>query len=378
MLRSPTGACSRALRTTGPDPKLPHEVMLASSPPPNYFVRSGLKFLRMCPSFSRAYAKVYFNQRVGKFELSQFHSETGLRHNGLVAMIAGGSLERDTDLASLATLSGCTPLVMDDSQAADFLLVNILSEMEILEASVTRINKYLEVYNSIVLIWSTMDVVKEIYAAFPLGQYHVMVEALDVEAKPILAGAFGRDSMARLRDTGREVEFASLHRISDELAEFARTLARLAESEQKDKLSEKPVSFRPAPRDGFQEFPESSPFTDHMAGPPNLREIIKLRRLRDSFFQPDLFADPAWDILLDLKAAAQEGRQVSVSSLCIAAAVPPTTALRWITAMAQSGMLVRRQDPADARRVFIELSAETSAKLDDYFAALTTRSAPMI
>ena len=267
---------------------------------------------------------------------------------------------------------------MDDSQAADFLLVNILSEMEILEASVTRISKYLEMYNSIVLIWSTMDVVKEIYAAFPLGQYHVMVEALDVEAKPILAGAFGRDSMARLRDTGREVEFASLKRISDELAEFARTLARLAESEQKDKLSEKPVSFRPAPRDGFQEFPESSPFTDHMAGRPNLREIIKLRRLRDSFFQPDLFADPAWDILLDLKAAAQEGRQVSVSSLCIAAAVPPTTALRWITAMAQSGMLVRRQDPADARRVFIELSAETSAKLDDYFAALTTRSAPMI
>lgn len=115
-----------------------------------------------------------------------------------------------------------------------------------------------------------------------------------------------------------------------------------------------------------------------MTGPPNLREIIKLRRLRDSFFQPDLFADPAWDILLDLKAAALEGQQVSVSSLCIAAAVPPTTALRWITAMAQSGMLVRRQDPADARRVFIELSAETSAKLDDYFAALTTRSTPMI
>ena len=133
-----------------------------------------------------------------------------------------------------------------------------------------------------------------------------MVDAHDVEAMPILAGAFGRESMARLRDTDREVEFASLHRISDELAEFARTLARLAESEQKGKVSEKPVSFRPAPRDGFQEFPDSSLFTDHMAGPPNLREIIKLRRLRDSFFQPDLFADPAWDILLDLKAAMLE------------------------------------------------------------------------
>ena len=56
-------------------------------------------------------------------------------------MIAGGSLERDADLARLATLSSC-PLVMDDSQAADFLLVDLRSKMEVLEASVTRINHY--------------------------------------------------------------------------------------------------------------------------------------------------------------------------------------------------------------------------------------------
>jgi hypothetical protein len=136
------------------------------------------------------------------------------------------------------------------------------------------------------MIWSTMDAVEEIYAAFPPGQYHVMIDLFDVEAMPILAGAFGRESIARLRDKDREVEFASLHRISDELAEFARTLARLAESEQKDKVSEKPVSFRPAPRDGFQNFADSSPFTDDMAEQPNLREIIKLRRLRGSFFSP--------------------------------------------------------------------------------------------
>ena len=82
--------------------------------------------------------------------------------------------------------------------------------------------------------------------------------------------------------------------------------------------------------------------------------------------------------LLDLKAAAHEGQQVSVSSLCIAAAVPPTTALRWITAMTKSGMLLRHQDPSDALRVFIELSTETSSKLDDYFMACAVRSAPII
>ena len=69
---------------------------------------------------------------------------------------------------------------------------------------------------------------------------------------------------------------------------------------------------------------------------------------------------------------------MSVSSLCIAAAVPPTTALRWITAMTDSGMPVRRQDPADARRVFIVLSADTSAKMDDYFVAVAARLAPIV
>jgi len=46
--------------------------------------------------------------------------------------------------------------------------------------------------------------------------------------------------------------------------------------------------------------------------------------------------------------------------------------------MTDSGMLLRRQDPTDARRVFIELSSETSAKMDDYFAAISTCFAPII
>src|SRR3546814_1843272 len=42
-------------------------------------------------------------------------------------------------------------------------------------------------------------------------------------------------------------------------------------------------------------------------------------------------SDPAWDMLLDLYLAAERNtRPVSISSLCIASAVPATTALRWI------------------------------------------------
>jgi len=60
---------------------------------------------------------------------------------------------------------------------------------------------------------------------------------------------------------------------------------------------------------------------------------------------------------------------VAVSSLCIAAAVPPTTALRWIKTLTDLGMFVRASDPSDRRRVFIELSDEVAGAMQACLAA---------
>jgi DNA-binding MarR family transcriptional regulator len=97
--------------------------------------------------------------------------------------------------------------------------------------------------------------------------------------------------------------------------------------------------------------------------------MIRARRLRDQFFRSELFADPAWDMLLDLFAARLEKRKVAVSSLCIAAAVPPTTALRWIKSLSDQGLFVRIADAEDGRRVFIELSDDAAAAMDAYLRA---------
>jgi len=101
-----------------------------------------------------------------------------------------------------------------------------------------------------------------------------------------------------------------------------------------------------------------------------LRGIIRARRLRNQFFGPALFADPAWDMLLDLMVARIEGRSVAVSSLCIAAGVPATTALRWIKQLTSIGLLRRVADPGDGRRIFIELTDEAVNSMRDYFSAL--------
>jgi DNA-binding MarR family transcriptional regulator len=98
-----------------------------------------------------------------------------------------------------------------------------------------------------------------------------------------------------------------------------------------------------------------------------INSVIDARRRRSDFFRSDLFADPAWDILLDLTRARLEGRQICVSSLCIAAAVPATTALRCINSLTNEGLITRNKDPADARRVFVNLTKSTAASMEDYF-----------
>jgi DNA-binding MarR family transcriptional regulator len=99
-----------------------------------------------------------------------------------------------------------------------------------------------------------------------------------------------------------------------------------------------------------------------------VRNVIRARRLRARYFAEDLFADPAWDMLLDLLQAEIAQLRVPVSSLCIAAAVPATTALRWLKTMVANGLFVRRADPHDGRRVFVELAPEASQALRRYFA----------
>jgi DNA-binding MarR family transcriptional regulator len=101
-----------------------------------------------------------------------------------------------------------------------------------------------------------------------------------------------------------------------------------------------------------------------------IRGIIRARRLRDQYFGSTLFADPAWDMLLDLAASQIEHRSVAVSSLCIASAVPATTALRWIKQLTDGGLFRRVADPLDGRRVFIELTDVARKGMRGYLAAV--------
>jgi DNA-binding MarR family transcriptional regulator len=143
-----------------------------------------------------------------------------------------------------------------------------------------------------------------------------------------------------------------LRQLSDEVGRIAATLARLSTGPA--------TSARPVEAEVSGDVPDVPAET--------VRAIIRARRLRSRYFDGELFADPAWDMLLDLLQAEISKLRVPVSSLCIAAAVPATTALRWLRTMVQEGLFVRRADPHDGRRVFVELAPQTSQALRRYFA----------
>lgn len=168
-----------------------------------------------------------------------------------------------------------------------------------------------------------------------------------------------------VRDPGDEAE--RLARLRTEVARIAEALARLGDN------GERGGGGAQDRRPTFEGSPVEAVVTA-----AEVRDVIRARRLRDRFFGAGLFEDPAWDMLLDLFAAELERARVSVSSLCIAAAVAPTTALRWIGRMTAAGLLDRAPDPADRRRAFVMLSPRAGVAMRGYVAGVRAARLPLV
>lgn len=182
--------------------------------------------------------------------------------------------------------------------------------------------------------------------------------------------ADGAGGHSRVREDGPESEAARLKRLNEEVARIAEVLARISRGEGAGRA--------------LAGSPPAAAMADDAAGATapiaagEVRRVIRARRLRDHYFGGGMFEDPAWDMLLDLFAAELEDARVSVSSLCIAAAVAPTTALRWIARMTEAGLLLRENDPDDRRRAFMHLSPDARGAMRRYWHAAQRLGGPML
>lgn len=101
-----------------------------------------------------------------------------------------------------------------------------------------------------------------------------------------------------------------------------------------------------------------------------VRNIMSLRRKRLDFIDPSLFADPAWDILLELTLAKLENTPIPTSSACAATQVPFSTAFRCIGQLVDAGLVRRWKDPQDNRRALLELEEETFDAMTRYLSTI--------
>ena len=86
-----------------------------------------------------------------------------------------------------------------------------------------------------------------------------------------------------------------------------------------------------------------------------MREQMR-RGLRRTLFEPNLFGEPAWDILLALYVIDDVERRLNIAQLTAITHVPLTTALRWLAHLEDQDLVSRSIAPADHRMVLIELT----------------------
>jgi hypothetical protein len=214
-----------------------------------------------------------------------------------------------------------------------------------------RIKRQVTERKSGAVISTSADLIDPVMARINVPNIEVLVDGDDSERVAALAVALATSgSSSRVSDAAADRNADRLRQLSDEVSRIASTLARLSTGPSAaSRPMETPAS----------ESPDVSAET--------VRQVIRARRLRSRFFPEELFADPAWDMLLDLLQAEIAQLRVPVSSLCIAASVPATTALRWLKAMTEQGLFLRRADPHDGRRVFVELAPRASQAMRRYF-----------
>ena len=94
------------------------------------------------------------------------------------------------------------------------------------------------------------------------------------------------------------------------------------------------------------------------------------RKQRDHYFDPMLFSNPAWDILLNLYVADAEGTSVSVIDSCVASPVPQGVALRWLGYLKQEEMVIETPNSAQPRQTVIRLTDQTRLAVSAYLGSL--------
>lgn len=320
------------------------------------------------PAPAAAQAVSPIDERAGLLVIADEADATNLAP---VAHAAGFRLLGHSDLAAASVR-------LDAQTQCDAVLLFCPAQCGVLERLLVQIETQAVQTGMAVVIVAGWDTVELAYACVRNPHSQLLCDPDRTELAAALIAAGAHEPVTRqVHDINSEGN--RLQQLSEEVGRLARTIDALTQRAR----AAAPPSFDLGPRisdrpSDYIGMPVLEPLTTGQAKPrtdlpevtaAQVRDMLRARRMRADFLPGDLFADPAWDMLLDLLAARLEQERVSVSSLCIAAAVPPTTALRWIRKLTDEGLVKRKADPHDGRRVFITLAQDTAEALLRWFGA---------
>ncbi len=300
-----------------------------------------------------------------------FGADEGLRRQ--IGDDLGGAGFRAIDGGSLRALLEGPIALLGDVVVVDCAVSGSRGIDGMMLAGLARLDMRVARSGAKLIVATNLEGLDDVFAVLDQSNPQILVSPSRAERVIAVGRVMGEAGAARLREMGEEDRVALL-RLSQQVEAIAHSLDRMSHvpTQGPSVLGEFKRDYAAPEASAFASF-DAAPAP--AAGPPlpdphMVRQIIANRQARARFFDPELFGDPAWDMLLDLTAAHGEGARVSVTSLCIAAGVPATTALRWLTQMVESGIFIRVPDPADRRRAFIALSEKAMAAMSGYFASL--------
>ncbi len=289
--------------------------------------------------------------------------------------------------------------IRDDAQAAGFRIADCddigvllegdarpLGEVVVLDcpqvdaaalAALSRLDMRAAHCGAQLIVSTRLEALDDVFACLDQSNPQILIEPSRAERVIALGRVLGQLPGLRLRELGEEDRLMLL-RLTEQVGQIAERLERLDGGNgaaAADNGSEGIFRFGDSRRNFAGQDDDAGSRLLRASRPPLpdprlVRRIIRQRQLRARFFEGDLFGDPAWDMLLDLTAARAEHARVSVTSLCIASGVPPTTALRWIGQMNDAGLFQRVEDETDRRRAFVALTDKAADAMARYFAEL--------
>ena len=292
------------------------------------------------------------------------------------------ALQEDAEAAGFSNRESGTmdQLLAGDARVlGDLVLVDCPRPDVASMAALARLDSRVAHAGGKLIVSTSVDGLDDVFAACAESQAQILVDPKRAERVMALGRMLAEVPNLRLRELS-ETDRLALLRLTEQVGKIAERLDRLdrrgwGEDPQAANDSafrfESPADTYCAP--GMERQLTQVPQRKSRPALPSatlVRKIIAARRLRARFLDGELFADPAWDMLLDLAAARVEHTRVSVTSLCIASGVPPTTALRWIGQMTEAGLFERVEDDTDRRRAFIRLSDKAADGMARYFAEL--------